>query len=404
VRTTKAHRRQPASISNGRSTCCPLTTTQRAGLGDRETRRSNCDALFELARRTNDDRRLAQAFRIEAKRRSDSGDQHGTLEPARHAAALAASLGDRVLEAESLALCAHALVRIGDVDSATATVDDAVRASGGADTASVSVLRAAWIVAYESGDIAHSLDYAMRAIEASRRVGDRGGEASMLNNLGLNLTMLGRFDEAIERLESAVATARAAGWRREFGYALQNLALVLMYRDRLDEANRSVSDSLNVFEGTGDEWGRGGSTYYMGLVLEASGQPGAAETWHREAREVFASVGALGLAAEASASLARCALASRQIEEAVSHASSVMDRLDAFGSVGMESPARAAITCADVFTASGDRENARRALELGRRELLERAGRITDDAMRSTFLEHVPEHRELLRRANDPLR
>ena len=116
---------------------------------------------------------------------------------------------------------------------------------------------------------------------------------------------------------------------------------------------------------------------------------------------MFASVGALGLAAEASASLARCALASRHIEEAVSHASNVMDRLDAFGSVGMESPARAAITCADVFTASGDPENARRALDLGRRELLECAGRITDDAMRSTFLEHVPEHHELLRRTND---
>ena len=179
---------------------------------------------------------------------------------------------------------------------------------------------------------------------------------------------------------------------------------MLLYRDRLEDAKRTATDSLNVFEGTGDEWGRGGSTYYMGLVLEASGQSDAAETWHQEARRMFASVGALGLAAEASASLARCALASRHIEEAVSHASSVMDRLDAFGSVGMESPARAAITCADVFTASGDPENARRALDLGRRELLERAGRITDDAMRSTFLEQVPEHHELLRRTNDPVR
>ena len=101
-------------------------------LGDRETRRSNCDALFELARRTNDDRRLAEAFRIDAKRRADSGDQQGALEPARHAAALAVSLGDRVLEADSLALTALALVRIGDVDSAIATIEDALRAAGGA--------------------------------------------------------------------------------------------------------------------------------------------------------------------------------------------------------------------------------------------------------------------------------
>ena len=64
-----------------------------------------------------------------------------------------------MLEADSLALTALALVRIGDVDSAIATIDDALRAAGGAETASVSVLRAAWIVAYESGDIAHSLDH-----------------------------------------------------------------------------------------------------------------------------------------------------------------------------------------------------------------------------------------------------
>lgn len=82
----------------------------------------------------------------------------------------------------------------------------------------------------------------------------------MLNNLGLNLAMLGRYGEALDQLESAVATARAAGWRREHGYALQNLALVLMYRERLEEAELSVSESLAVFAGTGDEWGRGGST------------------------------------------------------------------------------------------------------------------------------------------------
>jgi adenylate cyclase len=370
-------------------------------LGDQDARRANCDALFELARRTNDDRRLALAFRIEAQRRSHSGDQHGILEPARQAAAMAAELGDPVLESESLALTAHALVRVGDVPGSIAAISSAVAAAGGLDAASLSVLRAAWIVAYESGDIARGLDYATSAIAAARRGGDRGGEASMLNNRGLNLAMLGRYDDAQDELESAVATARAAGWRREHGYALQNLALVLMYRGRVDDAELSAAESLRVFDGTGDEWGRGGSTYYMGLIVETAGRPGEAESWNREARDAFTGVGALGIAAEASAALARCALALGRIDEAVTHTEAVMTRLDTFGSVGMESPARVATSCADVFLAAGDADRARRALELGHRELLDRAGRITDDAMRTTFLQNVPEHRALLRRMND---
>ncbi len=97
----------------------------------------------------------------------------------------------------------------------------------------------------------------------------------------------------------------------------------------------------------------------------------------------------------------KTALLQTFIDEAVTHAEAVMTRLDTFGSVGMESPARAATTCADVFLAAGDADRARRALELGHRELLDRAGRITDEAMRATFLQNVPEHRALLRRMND---
>lgn len=49
-------------------------------------------------------------------------------------------------------------------------------------------------------------------------------------------------------------------------------------------------------------------------------------------------------------------------------------------------------TCADLFDALGEGEQARAAVEAGHRELMARAEKISDPEWRKAFLGDVPEH------------
>ena len=53
-------------------------------------------------------------------------------------------------------------------------------------------------------------------------------------------------------------------------------------------------------------------------------------------------------------------------------------------------------TCADIFDALGEGEQARAAVEAGHRELMARAEKISDSEWRRAFLNDVPEHRAIV--------
>ncbi len=53
------------------------------------------------------------------------------------------------------------------------------------------------------------------------------------------------------------------------------------------------------------------------------------------------------------------------------------------------------LSCAEIFEALGEREEARRSVEAGYQELQERAGKISDPEWRKSYLENVPEHRTI---------
>ena len=105
------------------------------------------------------------------------------------------------------------------------------------------------------------------------------------------------------------------------------------------------------------------------------------------------------MAADALAGLARCALAEGQREAARGHVNELWEYLQKHGAHGMEFPIKAYLTCADLFEALGDAPRGRAAAEEGRLELIRRAGKISNTEWRDSFMENVPEHRAIRRRA-----
>ena len=61
-----------------------------------------------------------------------------------------------------------------------------------------------------------------------RETGDRHGEGMALDNLGLALREVGRFEEAISAHQDAAAIFRETGDRYREGMALDNLGLALV--------------------------------------------------------------------------------------------------------------------------------------------------------------------------------
>jgi tetratricopeptide (TPR) repeat protein len=73
------------------------------------------------------------------------------------------------------------------------------------------------------GRFAEAISALQDAAAIYRETGDRHGEGTALNNLGLALQEVRRFEEAISALQDAAVIFRETGDRHREGMALRNL-------------------------------------------------------------------------------------------------------------------------------------------------------------------------------------
>ncbi|WP_073496358.1 tetratricopeptide repeat protein [Actinacidiphila paucisporea] len=93
---------------------------------------------------------------------------------------------------------------------------------------------------------------AAQAADAFHRTGDRHHEGTALNNLGLALRLLDRYDEAIIALQQDLEICRETDNRYGEGQALKNLGLILQELRRFDEAVTAFTVAADIFRQTDD--------------------------------------------------------------------------------------------------------------------------------------------------------
>lgn len=146
----------------------------------------------------------------------------------------------------------------------------------------------------------------------------------------------------------------------------------------------------------GDDYGRTACLHYLGLVDEQAGDYASAARRFEAARVELTRLEVRGVTMDSLAGMARCALMQGQLDAARQHVTEVWVSLSEHGTVGIEQPTLCYLTCADIFDALGDDETRRTAIEAGYRELLTRAGKISNAEWRKSFLENVAEHRAMV--------
>ncbi|WP_309569703.1 BREX system ATP-binding domain-containing protein [Deinococcus sp.] len=369
-------------------------------LGEPGARQVNVQALLDRAQTSGQDEWLAQAYSWRARLLDSQGDYRAVLPVSEQATAAAARAGIVQLEVEALSMKALALCRLGEQDAAQAVIEQGMTLLETHDDDHVRyrVLNAAEIVYVAAGNYGRVLSSNLEALEVARRLGNRYKEAIELSNLGQTYTELGLHDQAQHALQEVGALGKARVGARVSAGALHNLALVTLNLNRPQEAEAQVRESLVMLAELGDVYAQAGAELYLGYVLEHAGRYPEAQASYQGAHAHFQQSGALGIATDAAAGLARCALAAGDLTHAAEHDSAIWAYLEAQQVVGIENPARVYLTCAAVAGALGRPQTVALALERGYRELIDRSFKISDTGIRRSFLENVPDHRDLLRR------
>ena len=155
------------------------------------------------------------------------------------------------------------------------------------------------------------------SLDAARRLGDRTGEGSALNNLGIALQRARRFQEAITASQDAAAIHRETGDRHREGMALGNLGLALQAVRRFEEAITTHQESLAIFRETGDRNDEGVALNNLGIALQETRQFEEAITAHQEAVAIFRETGDRHGEGGALGSLGSALQETRRFEEAI---------------------------------------------------------------------------------------
>lgn len=146
-------------------------------------------------------------------------------------------------------------------------------------------------VAINRGDLEDARSYYNRALEISRDIRYRVGEAKSLTNLGSVNWQLDDRERAAEHYEQALEIYREIGDHHEGARCLKNLGLVAWGRGDYTEADRFFDRSLDIYREIGDRLGEAGCLNNRGLVAKDIGAVQKADEWYRRSLEIYREIG-----------------------------------------------------------------------------------------------------------------
>ena len=155
------------------------------------------------------------------------------------------------------------------------------------------------------------------ALASARQVGNRQGEAWILNNLGDALGVT-RHSEGIDYLERSLAIRREVGDRMGEAQSANNLADAYHWLGRTDEALELYRRALELNRAAGYRLGEGIALVNLGWMLVDLGRAGEASDYLRQAREAFAEIDYVDGVGYALHILGRCHLSLGRDTEALS--------------------------------------------------------------------------------------
>lgn len=129
------------------------------------------------------------------------------------------------------------------------------------------------------------------ALDSARQVGDRRGEAWVLNNIGMAYARR-RMEEGVSYFQQALDIRREIGDRRGEAQAANNAAYANLLLGRFGEALDQLQHALSVQREVGHRYGEGVALNNLGEACIELGRPAEAVDWLGQALAVHRELGA----------------------------------------------------------------------------------------------------------------
>ena len=265
------------------------------------------------------------------------------------------------------------------------------------------------VIAVEQGNYAEAISYYERALRIEQEIGRRSG--APFTNLGELCLEVGAYAEARTYLQQALSINREIGARKNESLALGYLGLLAHRLGEDETARKHSQQALQIAQEIDDQSVQGMMWMGLGHALAGLGRLEEAVEAYRESVALRRELGQANLAMESLAGLARIALAQGHCEQAQAHVEEIQSHLETGAPStalrqgsgqgsghaldGAVNPFQVYLTCYRVLKAGRD-PRAQEVLSIAYRQLQERAAKITDEAMRRSFLENVTAHREIV--------
>jgi adenylate cyclase len=252
------------------------------------------------------------------------------------------------------------------------------------------------IVTLELGDYAQAQTHLSAALTILQATNNRWDEGNVWNYLGILYQELGELSQAQESLERALAIAQEIGDEAGQAYTLANLGLVARDREDLGGSQAWLNNGLTLAQAQDDKYLVSIVLNYLSTVNLRLGQLPAAIEQAEASLTLRQKLEMRFSTADNFAILANIYLAGGQRETALNYAEQALGILNECAGKGPEFPVLDYFICYQVFAADGETRLARLALQSAYQGVIDRAEKITDPALRQSFLEQVSLNREIV--------
>ncbi len=328
------------------------------------------------------------------------GDYEAANAPLERALALARSADDRRSQAQGLYYLGDVYLYQGNYQAAQEHYRQAleIHRANGDRPGEADSLSNLGVIRGELGDLPEARDYFEQALSIHQTIGDRRGETMALSNLGVVYYDLGDYKAARDYHQRAFDLRLTIDDRWGEATSLVNLGLVYHGLGDDEAARQHCQRALVIQREIGDRRGEGYSLTYLGHALVGLGELEAAAEAYSKAKRLRRELGQQGLAIDDVAGLARVAMAQGNLEQALERVEEILAWIEDNGLEGIEYPLQVYMTCYRVLDATGGAaavERAESILSEAHDILLEKTAKISDDALRRSFLENVAVNSEI---------
>jgi CHAT domain-containing protein/Tfp pilus assembly protein PilF len=150
------------------------------------------------------------------------------------------------------------------------------------------------LVYSDLGEQQQALTYYNQALPLFRAVGDRRGEADTLKNIGNVYNNLGEQQEALKYYNQALPLMRAVGDRHGEAKALNNIGNVYNNLGEKQEALKYYNQALPLYRAVGDRRGEAGTLNNIGIAYADLGEKQEALKYYNQALPLMRAVGDRG--------------------------------------------------------------------------------------------------------------